>query len=250
MRATWLSHAKVWVIALALIPALVQVTSAHALAAVGPTKIVTPSSSEARASQLQQIRTTTTFRNGRTLVNSGAGFVLGNLFFTVNHNLDPGYRVKHYNTQSYLAGMPVDAIAVDTTNDVAIIRIPKALCATWCNSLTIPDASSIGLQQKVEWLDRGAPPTGWQQAKVLSLTRPLVARTNLPTKTDCQSGLVVEVTQPFPPGTSGTAVWDTQTHELLGMAQGSYERANGKPSGYFKPLACIIEHLQTHGLSN
>jgi hypothetical protein len=226
------------------------VNGAHALATTNPSENGSSSSSEARASQLQQIRTKTTFRNGRTLVNTGVGFVLGNLFFTVSHNLDPGYRVKHYNTQSYLAGVPVDAIAVDTTNDLAIIRIPAALCATWCNSLTVPDASSIGLQQKVEWLDEGVPPIGWQQAKVLSITRPQVTRADSPTNTDCQSGLVVEITQPFPPGTSGTAVWDTQTHKLLGMAQGSYERANGKTSGYFKPLACIIEQLQTYGLSN
>ncbi len=204
----------------------------------------------ARADQLKQIQTKTTFRNGRTLVNTGVGFVLGNLFFTVNHNLDPGYRVTHYNTQSYLANVPVEAIAIDATNDLAVIRIPQILCATWCNRLLIPDASNIGLQQRVEWLGKGKAPQGWQQAEVLSLTKREAAPATRPASTACQRGLVVEVTQPFQPGTSGTAVWDAQTHQLLGMAQGSYERANGANSGYFKPLACIIEHLQRHGLSN
>lgn len=233
------SAAKTASLALALLLA----TNAHAVS-------VSSTSNNARSDQLKQIQTKTTFRNGRTLVNTGVGFILGNLFFTVNHNLDPGYRVTHYNTQSYLANVPVEAIAIDATNDLAVIRIPPILCATWCNRLLIPDASNIGLQQTVEWLGKGKAPLGWQQAEVLSLTKREAVQTTPPTSTACQRGLVVEITQPFQPGTSGTAVWDAQTHQLLGMAQGSYERANGAESGYFKPLACIIEHLQLHGLAN
>ncbi len=85
------------------------------------------STSTSRTEQQQTIQTKTTFRNGRTLINTGVGFVLGNLFFTVNHNLDPGYAVRHYQTQSYLDGVPVDAITVDSNNDLAVIRIPPSL---------------------------------------------------------------------------------------------------------------------------
>lgn len=201
-----------------------------------------------REQQLQGIQTKTTFRNGRTLVNSGVGFVLGNLFFTVNHNLDPGYAVRHYSTQSYLDGIPVRAIAVDATNDLAVIRIPPALCATWCNKIELPDAARIGLQQQVEWRSNRTPNKQWQQANVLSITQRGENGQDAQRNTDCQNGLVVEITEPFLPGSSGTAVWDTQTQQLLGMVQGSYERTDGSSSGYFKPLACILEHLQKHGL--
>ena len=198
-----------------------------------------------RADQVQNI-TTHVLTNGNVVVNKGSGIVLGDLFVTALHNLDPKYRGE-YEAQSYLEGIRVWPLLIDEDNDLAVIRIPADLCSSWCNDHQRGTTNDIGLQQSVEWVRKIEPGTTWKSARVLSLTAPVrPARA----RTECAAGLVVEVSQPFIPGSSGTAVWDALTHELLGMAQGSYVLSSGQHSGYFKPMRCIYEYLDAAGISH
>ena len=198
-----------------------------------------------RADLVQNI-TTHVLSRGDLVVNLGSGIVIGDLFITAYHNLDPQYQNLRYQTESYLEGVRVWPLLSDAHNDLAVIRIPAELCKRWCNQYKLTSASEIGLQQGVEWVRKIEPGTTWKSARVLSLTAPA---TRWSASGQCNNGLVVEITKPFVPGSSGTAVWDALTHELVGMALGSFELANGEQSGYFKPIRCIYKYLEAAGIT-
>lgn len=184
-------------------------------------------------------------RNGTIQESRGSGVVVGRYFLTVHHNLKPDGGTEFTQYQSYLDGVPVKPVFVDPGADLAIITIPEPLCATWCgqNNL-LPDTES-GLNETVRWYrpPASAPRVnpGWRKARVLGRTWSLPQRTVGSLGRDCDSGLVLEIDQPFRPGSSGAGIWDTQ-NKLVGIAQGSFQTRDGRETGYFKPLRCIRGH--------
>ncbi len=203
-----------------------------------------------QAQQLTQIRLITThLHTGREpILFQGSGVILGDLFVTAYHNLVPPTG-SSYRSTSFLAGIEVRPLAVDKEADLAVIRIPKPLCATWCNDFAAPPVAETKLDQAVEWVRILRNQEQWKHARVQSLTeRQQQPAPNATRASSCDLGLVLEVTEAFLPGSSGAPVWDQRTHRLLGMALGSFELSNGRDYGYFTPLRCIYRFLDNKGV--
>ncbi|MGI9323597.1 MAG: S1 family peptidase [Pseudomonadales bacterium] len=184
--------------------------------------------------------------DGSVQENRGSGVVVGHFFLTAHHNLRPGPRGRFRGHASFLAEIPVQPEYIDPQADIAIIRIPPSLCASWCEASDDLPESDSDLEDTVRWYRDPASTTevdpGWRQARVLSRTWSLPHRQTVGSlSSDCDAGLVLEVDQPFLPGSSGAGVWDSN-NRLVGIAQGSYQTQDGNQTGYFKPLRCIRDH--------
>ncbi len=201
-------------------------------------------------SQLEQrtrvIVTHSRRRDGSVQENRGSGVVVGHFFLTAHHNLRPGPEGRFHGYTSFLADIAVQPEYVDPQADIAIIRIPPSLCESWCEASDALPESDSDLEDTVSWYRDPASAAevdpGWRQARVLSRTWSLPNRQTVGNfSSDCDAGLVLEVDEPFLPGSSGAGVWDAN-NRLVGIAQGSYQTQDGNQTGYFKPLRCIREH--------
>ncbi|MEM1434451.1 MAG: serine protease [Pseudomonadota bacterium] len=200
------------------------------------------------------IRTLTAQQDGQVFENRGSGVIIGNYYLTVYHNLDPrpaGHRLGVPRGRSFLGDQRVNPIYSDPSSDVAILPLPAALCAGSCADPAPATRALPQLNQAVRWYlgSSGSPSgaEGWRQGRILArtvdavLSAPRTADDGTRDREGCAAGLVYEVDAPFFPGSSGMAVWDEQDN-LLGIAQGSYERADGRITGYFRPWYCIQQH--------
>lgn len=184
--------------------------------------------------------------DGSIQENRGSGVVVGNYYLTVHHNLQPGPVSQFVNFRSYLGGIAVKPVFVDAGADLAIIAIPEPLCQSWCERNNLLPEAETKLDETVRWYrDPASAPQvnpGWRKGRVMGRTWSLPAqRTVGSLGADCDSGLVLEIDQPFRPGSSGAGVWDSQ-NRLVGIAQGSFQTRDGSETGYFKPLRCIRGH--------
>ncbi|MEM6708242.1 MAG: serine protease [Pseudomonadota bacterium] len=197
--------------------------------------------------RLLVIRTLTPLGDGGTIENRGSGVRLGGYYLTVYHNLDPRFRAHRVGEplgRSYLGQEPVSALIADPDSDIAILRLPTAICGADCTARPRAAQRLPELGETVRWFlgaaDSPSGREGWQSGHILSrtLNRPSRRGTGGSDADDCSAGLVFEVSTPFIPGSSGTAVWSVDG-ELLGIGQGSYEREGGPETGYFRPWRCI-----------
>lgn len=189
---------------------------------------------------VHDIRTSTLYEDGTREVRHGTGFVVGNQFFTVFHNIDV---LEHHGTferSIELGGVVVEPRLVDVRNDIAIFDLPTQLCAQWCNDRD-PRAMPVNLSQRqsIGWYEFMAPDDDreWRQARIVEVVfKNYDAATP---DTACKSDVVIAVDQPFYPGSSGGPVWDLTSNRLLGMVQGSFVRESGEQVGYYKPFSCV-----------
>ena len=190
---------------------------------------------------VHHIRTSTRYADGSREVRHGTGFVVGNRFVTVYHNVDVHRGRGSFQRRIELGGMVVEPAIVDAPNDIAIFNVPEELCATWCND-RVPARISVELQraQPIGWFEFVAPDSNreWRQARVLEVMFKNYRGSDAPTV--CDSDVVIAVDKPFYPGSSGGPVWDLASNRLLGMVQGSFVRESGEQVGYYKPLACVL----------
>ena len=196
------------------------------------------------------LRTLTQQGSGPLLENLGSGVVFGPYFVTVYHNLDPlGFRRDNHPSRSisYLGAVPVEALYTDIPSDIAVLSLPDGLCHPNCAELPVWNQTLPSLSQRVRWFSSSAPGLGeageWRQAWVVSRTviRSATVERSLASQLPqepCPAGLVYELDTPFPPGSSGTGVFDLQGL-LIGIAQGSYQYEDGRVTGYFRPWSCI-----------
>lgn len=172
-----------------------------------------------------EITTEVQYANGTTVVQKGKGFVYGDVFVTVHHNIVGQSEIEIVHSQSFLEGEPIDATMVDRENDLALFDLPDALCETWCNhEVTSPVDNDVLVDQSITWSrSTAAAPTHsspanssatnlWSQARVLG---PVLKGAPQHPGEPCADNLVIEVDAPFYPGSSGGPVLDDETGDIV-----------------------------------
>ncbi|GEM_PF-7024595 len=198
-----------------------------------------------RAQELDKIvypiTTVTKFVGGQEERNRGSGFVVGNRFFTVNHNLTTAFPSLRVKSTVFIDGMSVpQPILADKVHDVAVFELPEKLCARHCNDKEVDFAPNLTVSKKVYWLRKFENEFTLKEARILST----VAFGDSKHKTDlgCKNNTVVLVDQPFIPGSSGSPIMDAETGKIIGVIQGSVDEGE-KSKGYFKPINCVLAML-------
>ena len=191
---------------------------------------------------VRPITTTVSFADGGLQLNRGNGFVIGHRFYTAYHNIQsPAGTIVHQHTE--IGGFRVQPSAVDVEHDLAVFELPRDLCRSWCNGrrMDLPGAA-----HKVAWLQ---PVEGdeeisiWRWGNVNNLAfKSQGAEEGL---TECERNVVIEVDEPFYPGSSGGPVFDAHSGAIVGLIQGSFEREDGNSTGYYKPVECLLARLGT-----
>lgn len=190
-------------------------------------------------SLVQPITTTIVYSNGEEQRNRGNGFVIGDRFYTAYHNIQPAAQeIDFYRVE--LGGLSVQPLVVDIDHDLAAFEIPRALCLAWCNDLEF-DLISPEAVEAVSWirLEHGAQV--WKRARVSNLA--FKADLAGAAVGDCEDNLIVEIDQPFVPGSSGGPVFDATSGAIVGLIQGSFESRHGRVTGYYKPAQCVLARL-------
>lgn len=188
---------------------------------------------------IHPVMTITQMPDGRRQLTVGNGFVVGNRYFTVSHNLGSKPLVPEHMRTIYLEGTPIIPSYADFELDVAVFVLPPALCRRYCNDLVFGQTPELEQDRKVYWLRKIDGKRMWKEGRVRNYT----LMDDGPTPRDaagtgCAGNLVVEVDTPFPSGTSGGPVLDAATGHIIGIIQGSMLR-DGSESGYFKPINCL-----------
>jgi len=192
---------------------------------------------------VQSITTVTKFIGGQEEHNRGSGFVVGNRFFTVNHNLTTSFPSLRVKSTSFINGMSVTKpIFADKEQDVAVFELPDKLCARYCNNDTemayVPDLSA---SRKVYWLRKFQDDFILKEARIVGNVT--FGHANQPAELSCRNNSVVLVDQPFIPGSSGSPVMDAESGKIIGVIQGSVDEDSGS-QGYFKPINCVIAMVE------
>lgn len=193
---------------------------------------------DASAELVQPIVTTIRYGDGSEQRNRGSGFVIGSRFYTAYHNLQAGaLPVVGYEIE--LGDHAVRPLTVDAEHDLAVFEIPPALCARWCNDRLLEPGG--GDATRVVWLQLVADGVVWRQGRVSNVA----FKAPLPegTSGQCEQNLVVEVDEAFAPGESGGPVFDADTGAVVGLIQGSFQHADGRETGYYKPARCVLDRL-------
>lgn len=198
-----------------------------------------------RASELDKfvhpITTVTEFIGGQEERNRGSGFVVGNQFFTVQHNLTTSFPSLRVKSTSFIDGMSVTKpLFMDVEQDVAVFELPERLCVKHCNMKEVDYTPNLSKQRKVYWLRKFQEEFILKEAKIVNAVT--FGDLHKPADLTCGSQSVILVDQPFVPGSSGSPLMDAETDKIIGVIQGSVDE-NGISRGYFKPIHCVLAML-------
>jgi hypothetical protein len=192
---------------------------------------------------VQPIMTITEHENGVREYNKGSGFIMGERFYTANHNLMPAHASPSRKRTSYLEGVPIKPLFTDPDQDIAIFPVPDILCARLCNHVSSSGSYEFAQDRRVFWLRK------FEREFVLKRGRILYTAiiggssgTGDPDDWNCDANLVILVDEPFVPGSSGAPIMDAATGRIIGVIQGSFE-TRGTQTGYFKPIECVVSSL-------
>lgn len=209
-----------------------------------------PSSPALRAAHLdrivQPIVTVINFPDGTRIRKAGSGFIAGRRYFTVNHNLTSPITSESATRTSYIRGIPVTPHYTNAAQDIAVFDLPDALCDIYCNELSIGGEPLLERERDIYWLRKFNGERVLKMGRILNYATLGTARTQTELSLSCDLNLVVEVDTPFVSGSSGAPVLDADTHQILGIIQGSFENGQGQ-TGYFKPIDCVAHLMATHG---
>lgn len=190
---------------------------------------------------VQAITTVTEFAGGQQERNRGSGFVVGDRFFTVNHNLTTAFPSLKVKSTSFIDGMSVtDPVFSNEEQDVAVFNLPEKLCVKHCNNTEVSYAPNLAPDTKVYWLRKFEDEFDLKEARIIKQVA--FGHLNETTSMSCGGNSVVLVDQPFIPGSSGSPVMDAATGKIIGVIQGSVGEG-AETKGYFKPINCVIAML-------
>ena len=191
---------------------------------------------------VQSITTVTEFIGGQEERNRGSGFVVGNRFFTVHHNLTTSFPSLRVKSTSFIDGMSVtEPVFSSEEQDVAVFELPDRLCARHCNNTEVAYSPKLNPSRKVYWLRKFQEDFILKEARILGGVT--FGDVNKPAEQSCGSNSVILVDQPFIPGSSGSPIMDTETGKIIGVIQGSVDE-DGVSKGYFKPINCVLAMLE------
>ena len=190
---------------------------------------------------VQSITTVTEFIGGQEERNRGSGFVVGNRFFTVHHNLTTSFPSLRVKSTSFIDGVSVTRpVFSNEEQDVAVFELSDRLCAKHCNKTEVSYSPNLNPSRKVYWLRKFQEDFILKEAKILGGVT--FGDVNTPSEQTCGSSSVVLVDQPFIPGSSGSPLMDAETGKIIGVIQGSVDES-GVSKGYFKPINCVLAML-------
>ncbi len=188
---------------------------------------------------VQLVRTETEFADHSVEFNVGSGFVIGKYFFTVYHNLLAS-RDGFVRQTISVDGIALSPVFMDEYQDIAVFELTGELCRRHCNELRIDDAPTLEHGRPVFWVRKRE--AKWEIKESTMLNLAVFDRIQSGVKAEnpyrCSDNLVVEVEEPFIPGSSGAPVVDAMTNRIIGIIQGSFESDNER-TGYFKPIHCV-----------
>lgn len=218
-----------------------QVTLILCLALPASTVAITPSSSiHTNYDAVHRVTTTIVYANGGRQKNEGSGFVVGEKFYTAYHNIQTAlHTVADYQIE--IGGVVVEPLAVDHEQDLAVFDVPAEICKSWCNELEPAVDRNFDVQE-VTWLAFDGDGMVWRKGRFRNTAFKSAATE--PQHDECANNLVVEIDQPFVPGTSGGPVFESATGTIVGLIQGSFETLDQQTTGYYKPMKCVLERFQ------
>lgn len=187
---------------------------------------------------VQPITTVTEFVGGQQEKNRGSGFVVGNRFITVHHNLTTSFPSLRLKSTSFIDGMSVtEPVFADAQSDVAVFELPDKLCVKHCNQTEVSYAPDLSTGRSVYWLRKFEDEFILKEAAIVKQ----VAFGNIDETpaTSCGGNSVMLVDAPFIPGSSGSPIMDSETGKIIGIIQGSVGEAE-EARGYFKPINCVL----------
>ncbi len=185
------------------------------------------------------ITTITEYSDGRVEHNTGSGFVAGNRFYTVSHNLDCSEDTPHVRKTSYIDGVQVTPLYENEGEDLAIFGIPDPLCRQHCNEVTLDAGVMPGQGAKLTWMRRFRGSEVLREARVVDIAWLGCAPTGSEVSSGCE---VVLVDRPFEQGSSGSPVVDSDTGRIVGIIQGSLS-GDGGELGFFRPISRVIDRV-------
>ncbi len=188
---------------------------------------------------VQPVRTETEFSDHSVEFNIGSGFVIGRYFFTVYHNLLAS-RSRFIRQTISVDGVALSPIFVDENQDIAVFELTEDLCRRYCNELRVATAPTLERGRPVYWVRKIE--AHWELKESTMLNLAVFDRMHSGVEPGspfrCSDNLVVEVEEPFIPGSSGAPVVDEMTGQIIGIIQGSFE-SNDVRTGFFKPIHCV-----------
>jgi len=188
---------------------------------------------------VQLVRTKTEFADRSIELNVGSGFVVGRYFITVYHNLLAS-RSRFVRQTVSVDGVALNPIFVDQNQDIAVFELTDELCVRYCNNLKVAAAPTLERGRPVYWVRKIEAKWELKESTILNLA--VFDRVQSGVKPGspfrCSDNLVVEIEEPFVPGSSGAPVVDALTGQIIGVIQGSFE-SNNQRTGYFKPIHCV-----------
>ncbi len=191
---------------------------------------------------VQSITTVTKFIGGQEEHNKGSGFVIGNLFFTVHHNLTTSFPSLRVKSSSFIDGLSVtEPIFTDEEQDIAVFELPDRLCSKHCNHTKVDYLPDLTAPRKVYWLRKFEDDFILKEASILGSVT--FGNSHQPTELSCRNNSVVLIDKPFIPGSSGSPVMDAESGKIIGVVQGSVDE-DGDTKGYFKPINCVLTMLE------
>lgn len=190
---------------------------------------------------VQPITTVTEFVGGQQEKNRGSGFVVGNHFITVHHNLTTAFPSLRVKSTSFIDGMSVSTpIYANERADVAVFELPDKLCVKHCNQTEVAYAPDLSPGRSVYWLRKFEDDFILKEAAIIKQVA--FGNTNQVAST-CGDNAVMLVDAPFIPGSSGSPIMDAETGKIIGIIQGSVGE-NDDARGYFKPINCVLAMMQ------
>ncbi|MFK8067178.1 MAG: trypsin-like peptidase domain-containing protein [Gammaproteobacteria bacterium] len=193
---------------------------------------------------VQPITTVTEFVGGQQERNRGSGFVVGNRFFTVNHNLTTAFPSLRVKSTSFIDGMSVsNPVFSNKEQDVAVFDLSDRLCVKYCNDTEVDFTPDFSSERKVYWLRKFEDDFILKEANILGSVT--FGSINTPAELTCDDKSVVLVDQPFIPGSSGSPIMDAESGKIIGVIQGSVDEDDDS-KGYFKPINCVLAMLSDH----
>ncbi len=196
---------------------------------------------------VQPITTVTEFVGGQQERNRGSGFVVGNRFFTVNHNLTTAFPSLRVKSTSFIDGMSVsNPIFSNEEQDVAVFDLPDRLCIKYCNNTEVEFIPDFSRERKVYWLRKFEDDFILKEANILGSVT--FSSITTPAELSCDDKSVVLVDQPFIAGSSGSPIMDAESGKIIGVIQGSIDKDDDS-KGYFKPINCVFAMLSDHETS-
>lgn len=188
---------------------------------------------------VQLVKTKTEFADRSVEFNVGSGFVVGRYFITVYHNLLAS-RSRFVRQTVSVDGIALSPIFVDENQDIAVFELSEELCRRYCNQLRVAVAPSFERGRPVYWVRKIEANWELKESTILNLAvfDRMQSGVEPGSPFRCSDNLVVEVEEPFIPGSSGAPVVDALTGQIVGIIQGSFE-TDDQRTGFFKPIHCL-----------